>query len=279
VISIDRGRATALSLGEADILAVFDQKTGVKEQVLALPDGTYWVRGVIRDRGLGLAGARVEVTAGSATGLAVTTDGTCLDCGGYALYGVFGPTTIRVSKDGYDTRTIQLTVTAHQLLPVDLVPTVSPPDPSGLYRLTITAADECRAALPHEAQERSYLATVTRDGARQLKVKLEAGAFDVDSLGNGSGFAGAVEATRALFVLSAPNYSPWDYPAFSHASIMERLSSTGRLAISGAAGVSTTAAGMAGTLDGAMEIVTFVGDEIVTLSSCRSPSHRIAFQR
>jgi hypothetical protein len=185
--------------------------------------------------------------AGSGAGLSATTDSSCIGCGGYALYGVAGPTEIRVSKAGCSTRTMTLTVTEHQSFHVELIPISAPSDFSGAYRLIITAADECRAALPAEVWERSYAATVTRDG-RKLSVTLDGPAIEVDFGGNGP-------------------------------SIMQRLASSPfKLAISGSI-VVAPGASPSGTLNGALRLVEIVGNQVNVRGECRAGAHRVVFQQ
>lgn len=278
VLTIVRGAATALQRGEADLLVRFGSQVGFKQQVLVLPEGTFRVRGVITDAGLGLSGARVEVIAGSGTGLSDTSDASCIGCGSYHLYGVAGPSELRVSKVGYTTKTVAITVTNHEQLNIELVPEALPADPSGSYRLTITAADECRATLPSETWERSYDATLTRDG-RKVKVTLDGPALDADAAGTGKGFLGAVESDRLFFLLLPAGFSPWDLYVY-HASITERLSTAPRkLGISGSINAPMSAASFTGTLDGVFQVFEIVNVEVRPFVECRSAAHRVVFQR
>jgi hypothetical protein len=277
VLSVERGVATAHARGEADIAARWNQGFGFIGQILVLPDGTYRVSGRVLDAGYGLADAKVEVVSGPGAGLAAITE-SCIGCGGYALYGVSGNSTIRVTKDGYETRNATLNIGRNERLDFDLIPVTAPPDPSGAYRLIITAADECRSALPPELQERAYDAVVTRDG-RRLKVTLDAPTLEDDGAGNGKGLLGAVEANRVIFSLPKAAYSPWDL-YFYYGAIMERVvPAPAKLSISGAVTAIHSPGSISGTLNGTMVTGYIVGESIVPLASCRSANHRFVFQR
>jgi hypothetical protein len=277
VLSVARGVATGLARGEADIVARYGERTGFARQILVLPDGTYRISGRVLEAGYGLADAKVEVAAGPGAGLATITE-SCLGCGGYSLYGVSGDSTIRITKDGYETWTATVNVTHHERLDFTLIPATAPPDPSGAYRLTIAAADECRDALSPELRERVYHAVVTRDGKR-LTVKLDAPTIDTDALGYGSRFFGALEVHRAIFFLNEVGYSPSDI-SFVYAAITERVApAPARLAISGSVTATPSPSGITGTLDGVIQTMHIVREAVVPLASCRSANHRFVFQR
>lgn len=66
VLSISaNGLATGRERGEAPITAAFAGRTANKSNVFVLPAGTYRLAGAVRDAGVLVSGARVEVTAGT----------------------------------------------------------------------------------------------------------------------------------------------------------------------------------------------------------------------
>jgi len=90
-----QGIATAHRIGDVALTASLDGLQGTMA-VVVVPAGTYRLSGQVRDveRNAGVSGARVEVVAGSTTGLATTTDVE----GRYRLFGVPGAIRIRVSS-------------------------------------------------------------------------------------------------------------------------------------------------------------------------------------
>ena len=81
---------------------------------MVLPQGTYRVSGVVRDAGLPVMGARVEVAGASAQGLSGTPHGE------YRLYGVAGDVELRATREGYRENTKRLLITDHQVVNFDL---------------------------------------------------------------------------------------------------------------------------------------------------------------
>jgi hypothetical protein len=166
------GLATGRDRGETDIRAAFSQVISTK-RVIVLPPGTFKLSGRVLDDGVGVTDARVEVTAGLAAGLSTVSQD-----GNYALYGVSGQTQVRVTKDGYHPRVNSVSVTDHRTFDFHLALLAPPWDPSGTYTLTITAAPECRTALPEDAWVRTYRAVLTllSSNARYVNVNLEGAA-------------------------------------------------------------------------------------------------------
>lgn len=167
------GLATGRERGETDIRASYSQLASTK-RLMVLPPGTFKLSGRVQDANLDVTDARVEVTAGSATGLSTLSKD-----GRYALYGVSGPTQLTVSKDGYQSRVENIDVNVHRTLDIFVVPLGPPWDPSGTYTLTIGVAPECRSTLPAELWARTYKAVLTlySPNPRFVNVSLEGAAF------------------------------------------------------------------------------------------------------
>src|SRR5262249_31354381 len=136
------------------------QRMSTSKAVLVLPANTFRVTGRVRDEGLSLASARVQVTAGLSAGLSTTTN----DFGVYYLYGVRDDIQVQVSKDGYQTQSNSFTVGDNITVDFNLTPSAPRVQVEGNYRLTLTAAPECAAELSEEARSRSYDAAVTQVG-------------------------------------------------------------------------------------------------------------------
>ena len=105
-----------------------------------------------------LSGVRVDVLDGPQAGLSLTSDSS----GQFSFSGTFEtPTTIRLSKEHYVTRT-ETTHTWSNGRPyaiVELELSDPPVNLAGNYSLTVTAASSC-GNLPAEVQTRTYTATI-----------------------------------------------------------------------------------------------------------------------
>jgi Big-like domain-containing protein len=267
VLSISAtGLATGLVRGEASITAWFEGWTRVKDAVMVLPPGTYRVSGAVRDAGLPVFDARVEVAGGPAQGLGVTANGD------YRLYGVAGDVELRATRDGYRDNTKRLRIASHQLVDFDLELSAPREEISGRYTLTIAAADECRAALPEAARARTYTAVLTQRAA-SLDGTLEGAEFYVESYGTLNRFSGTVQPNLVTFRLSQPydyfNYLP---------DVVERLTTptSAYLAIVGDVVTTASSGRRSGALDGVIETMD---GRFRRLVSCRSRHHQFVLSR
>ena len=257
------GIAVARDRGEASITASFSGRSATKSGVLVLPDGTFRLRGAVRDAGVGVTGALVEVTEGAATGLVTTSN-----AGSYSLYGVAGDLEITVTRDGYQPIEQRFQVTGHQTQNFDLA-LVAPRDIlQGTWLLRVTAAGECRQNLPGGTEDRSYMAGIAQDGPR-LTVTLGGAPFfkPAGSTPILNTFRGTVEPGVLKFTLSA-GYNYYGY--FYYPDVAEQLSTAELLSFSGSASLSRTASGYSGTLDG--EFATY-NLNLSRRASCRSTRH------
>jgi hypothetical protein len=257
------GLASGNERGETEISAAYSQAVNTK-RVFVVPPGTFKLSGRVLDGNVGVTGARVEVAAGSATGLSTVTQD-----GRFVLYGVSGQTQIRVSKEGYQPRTENLEVTDHRNLEIPLFLLRPPWDPSGRYTLTIAAAPECRTVLPEDAWLRRYTAVVQVDtDPRFANVTLQ-GADFVSS--NFWFWLGRIGETTVTFEVDSYYYGP---------ALVERLSSSRFLFIVGRAEVARSPAGLEGHFDGTLQL----GEGEVWYNTsraapCRSANHRFTFSR
>src|SRR5262245_45213309 len=134
VLSItSSGAATAGRVGQVSISASANNR-GASLQVLVMPPNTYRLTGVVREAGLPIAGATVEVVR-SPTPLSSTTDGG----GTYRLFGVAGDVEIRASKNGYNERVNRLIVSSNTSSDFELSQ-ARRADVFGSYELTMTVS-------------------------------------------------------------------------------------------------------------------------------------------
>ena len=278
IISVSTsGLATARDRGETDIRVAFSQVISTN-RVMVLPPGTFKLSGRVLDfdNSVGVTDARVEVTAGSAAGLSTLSQD-----GRYALYGVSGQTQIRVTKDGYVPLAHNVRVANHLTQDLHLTSLAVPFDPSGTYTLTITAASECRTALPEDAWVRTYRAVLALrpTSARFVAVTVEG--TGVMRL-NREFWSGEISGSRVIFSGAYP---------FDDAGppLVERLASSRFFFLDAPfapsewwpyAVVSRTPAGLDGSYEGALAIGEGEASANASLiARCVSKNHRFTFSR
>jgi hypothetical protein len=270
------GLMTAHQRGTVSIGATYQDTVGWQD-VVVMPHGTYALFGHViesRDPFVPVINAELAVTSGPASGQIVTTNEFN---GGYRLFGLAGPTTIRVSKDGYRTNEQTVRVEGHQILDIDLSLARPRVDVSGTYTLTLTAADDCAVGLgeghlPEEARVRRYTAVVTQAGPA---LSVELSGFTPDSSSD-NGFKGRVEPERLVFDL---NWAPWD---LERPRIAEILTTGEVLDVSGTATTTVSTNGSVGTLAGYLAVFP-VGVSptagVEAVAYCYSTAHRFVFTR
>ncbi|MGH9200603.1 MAG: carboxypeptidase regulatory-like domain-containing protein [Vicinamibacterales bacterium] len=245
------GQATGHKRGETQISASIPGLQGTKT-VFVLPDGTFRLSGAVRNAGVPVGGARVEVTGGPAAGLVTMSDN--LD-GGYRLYGVSGDTSILATKDGYQSQEQRLFVTDHQTLNLD-VTLVRVDNVSGTYTMTITASELCRARLPEEARTRTYTVVLTQSG-RDVEATLSGAAFAIDAEGRGNRFRGWLEPERLTLDLQPHDYYYYYFLPGRHPDVIEQIAG-GYLVLAGAMRLSLSPRRLLGRLNGTMDLFTMI---------------------
>jgi hypothetical protein len=163
------GLITGRAPGVAELTAVVGGQR-VPGRVTVLPAGTYRLEGQVHEANdaypwQGVEGARIDITAGTGAGLSTLTTA----WGTYRFDGVAGETTLRVTRDGYQSVEAKFGVVSHRNYDIEL-PLLAPrANVSGTYNLTITVADHCGVGLgtgniPEEARVRTYTTDVRQDG-------------------------------------------------------------------------------------------------------------------
>jgi len=264
------GRATGGLRGETDVRATFSGMTGVR-RVMVLPPGTFKLSGRVLDANVAVTDARVEVTAGSATGLwTLTRDGH------YALYGVSGTTEVTVTKQGYHPHLERLDVNRHLLHNLSLALIEPRWDPSGTYTMTVTAAPECRDALPEEARARTYPASIAvESNLSYAGIRFPGTQF----VSMNWWFWEAARIGANSLTLEASDYHNYGPP------LVERLSPARYFLVEGTnelakAEVFRSSTGLEGQLDATISIREgnnwFDAPRVAT---CRSVNHRLTFAK
>lgn len=240
------GVAKAIARGEAMITVRF-QSRGASTRTFVLPAGTYRLSGTVTDSGFVVVGATVAVIGGVGEGLSTITDGN----GTYALYGVRDRVRLHAKVDGYLNRIEEIDVTDHRTLNFEMIPDHQRTDLRGSYTLTI-ARTACLSWTGAPPESRSYEATVAQDGP-QLTVTLSGADFIVTG-GRGNSFTGVLDGgNRVTFAIGDPIYY-YEYYNFGHYDLVERISNTSSLLISGKVTAGLTARGISGTLNGAFMV-------------------------
>ena len=273
------GLLTGRDRGPASITANFDGRGG-SHAVLVLSPDTYVLGGQVfesRNPPAALEAAHVTVMSGPLAGQDVLTS----PYSGYRLFGVSGPTTIRVAKAGYQTQDFTVVVSDHQVFDVDL-PLLRPrPELSGAYTLTLTAADDCdgprsEGHLPNEARQRRYSAFVTQGGPT-LTVELSGAAF-TDPMPADHRFPGKIEPDRVWFDLQWYD-AWWD---IGPPRIVERLPTGEILVVDGWVVATPSEGAVGGTLNGGF-IVYPAGvipkTTALPAAQCYSSKHRFVLSR
>jgi hypothetical protein len=266
------GMATGRERGEGSISARVRELTATKGNVVVAPAGTFRLSGRVRDAGDPLSGARVEVTAGTGRGLAMTTSN-----GNYRLYGVAGDIEVRVTGDGYQEQRKTLQVASHATLDFDLILSRPRDEIGGNYTLTVTADPECVNRLPIGAGVRKYAAVLKQED-RRVTVTLEGSKFYAPTAGPPhNSFGGVVETNRIAFELGW--FDPYSGPAMP--SVLEELTWVELfLAVSGSAVMTVSPAGLSGTLSGAIESLRQAAPGVFFhFGTCRSTGHQFVLSR
>jgi hypothetical protein len=240
------GVAKGITGGEA-VISVSYKGRSSSTRTFVLPAGTYRLSGTVTDSGLVVVGATVAVIGGVGEGLSTITDGN----GTYALYGVRDRVRLHAKVDGYFNRIEEIDVTDHRTFNFEMIPDHQRPDLPGRYTLTI-ARTACLSWAGAPPESRSYEATVAQDGPR-LTVTLSGADFIVTG-GRGNSFTGVLDGSnRVTFTIGDPLYY-YQYYDFGHYDLVERISNTSSLLISGKVTAGLSSRGMSGTLNGAFMV-------------------------
>lgn len=237
------GLAAATARGEAFIRVSY-QSRNASTNMFVLPAGTYRLDGTVTDSGFGLSGVSVSVTDGGGNQLTTTTNAN----GKYALYGVRDRVRLQAKGSGYFDEIREIDVADHRTFDFDMRIERPRTDLRGRYRLTIdrstiTGSSCTGAGLP---ESRSYDATVDQDGPR-LVVTLSDADFII-TRGRGNAFKGAIDGNdRVTFALGEEDEYYWEYRV---QDLVERISATHTLVITGRVTAGLSPSGISGTLAG-----------------------------
>ena len=267
------GLATAGVPGQVTVTANAQGRRATVE-VLVLAAGTFRVTGTVREAGLPVGGASVDVINGSIPVKSTRTDSN----GTYRLFGLAGNVEVRVSKDGYDGQVLRLQVSGNINADVELAQTAAP-RLAGTYQLTISASQACRTtgsmALPAEARSRTFRATITQDGPR-LTVTL------AGDLLSGS-FTGRAEPTQITFDLRGGSSLDYYYYYYNTLSppfdVLEQFSPSTVWTAMGHATLLSSGNGWRGPLAGAIAVMQSPVATRPQVSSQCSGQHIIEISR
>jgi hypothetical protein len=275
-VGIAKGEALVSAFLEAHVLPELDRRISPPQaegkEVLVLPAGTYRLMGTVVEAGTPtgpIYGALVEVITGS--GIRMTTEAYH---GHYALYGVSGETSVRATKDGYQPVARTAVITAQTAdFNLELPPVAPRAEVSGNYTLTVRAADECRPGvgeghLPEEARVRTYQAEVRQDGPR-LEMTLSGATLRSRPI------LGRVEPGRVVFDLG----DVMDESDTDVRLILDKLATSGFLAIGGVASVTGSADRFSGALGGIFQVFDTESIWSRSIAWCSSERHQFVLSR
>jgi hypothetical protein len=278
------GFATAHDTGHfprvdsADVGAYLFAELGLHQQsrrVLVLPIGTYRVWGVVTDAGAPLASFRVDITAGSGAGLSSVACQYPHKCNGYEFWGLSGLTEIRVTKDGYAPSVKTVNVVDHVEVPFELKLLDARANIAGTYTLTVTAAADCGAKLPEAIRTRKYTAVLTQDGPL-ITARLSGANFLFVSRDY---FTGQVAAGRVTFPIAGRRVND-DGTMELYPDLLEQLTDTSFVTVSGFATTTYAAGTLAGTLEGRIDVLRRAApNRFDEVASCDSEAHQFVFER
>lgn len=276
VLTIDKGVATGLTVGESSIQALSSTRSSTRE-IIVTPDGTFRLVGRVVEAdspNTTIAGARVESAGGP--GVSTTTD----VYGNYRLYGVSPNPQIRISKNGYVTRVENLALGDHQAQNFALAWASPRPDVSGTYTLTVTLADRCRSSHPEATFARTYTAALVQNGPA-LTVTLSGATLVAHRSGNGDRFRGRMEPGRVVFNIGNADDYYYYYYYGRIPGIVEQIEPSLYYMVFGSVVITNaTANRLSGLLDGA--IMTRSRDPrqgFTPEGNCEAPDHQFVLAR
>jgi hypothetical protein len=260
VAAVNSGFVMALAPGRTTVYA---EGGGYQSSIdiTIVPADSYVLDGVVKEPGdLPIDSASIEIVGGRDNGKRTTST----SAGYFVFFGVSGNVQMSVSKPGYVTQSVPLTVTRDSTRDVELQPVLPIGAFGGDYRLTLKVAPGCQ--LPAEARTREYSAHIVQSGAR-LDVALS-GAGLATTLASET-FSGHVSGNQVTFDLLVDTYYGI-YP------FVDKLSDTLYMVIYGEA----TGEGQRGiiqsTLNGAVEIYTNPPWRAAPTLKCNG-SHQLIF--
>jgi hypothetical protein len=217
------GTAVGARAGEAVVFATIGATRG-SLPVLVLPKGTFKLAGrVVETSERPLEGVSINVVAGTGAGLHTAAN----SLGDYSLYGVAGPTRLRVSGDGFTEQVRDVIVTADTTVESFVLAPKEPPNPgfAGNWTMTLTPSPTCPTAPPDIAKGRTYQVQVRQQGSG-LTLTISGPTVTVynEHWDTGSVFGSRVK----LFFIGDTNYGDW-----SSGYIIDRLSALEELQFNG----------------------------------------------
>ena len=239
------------------------------KEVLVMSDGTFALRGSLRDASSGrsISGATVSVV-----GSAFSTTQSGSD-GSYVLWSVPPVADIAASLPGYRSKVQRVALADHNTrLDFALDEETPLARLAGTYRLTLVADSNCTVygtAFPDELRVRTYTADVTQVG-NELTVTLSGATFHPASWRR---FTGRVSPGVATFWLIERYWLTSDFDG----DVVEQPSPRTALIIGGDATISTSS--LAGGLNGTLEYHDLDEPASSRWSSCGSPNHQFRMSR
>ena len=263
------GIALGVRPGEVVVRASYPRTRAGSLAVLVLDSGTFALTGVVTESGVGpLAGATVEVTAGTGQGLRATTDAN----GRYTLVGVAGPLELRAFADGFAQQVLNVVVAGHGLRRTfALTPAEATTDVAGMWTMRIVPSPICRAGLPEIARGRPYQVELIQLATR-LQLRMSGPTLTVN---NPSWHAGTVLGSRVRLIFAGDtDYGEWSFP-----DIVDHPSSTELFGFDGTVDALVAGSEIRGTLDGDLVYFNRETAKSDPVWYCRARDHIVTLRR
>lgn len=215
--------------------------------VVIVPDGTFRVTGRVFETGTPTAlisGAQVLVRDRDAIGPHAETD-----IGGFfRLYGVRPESDFIVTRTGYRETIKGVKIDRHTSVDVEMGLAGPRLELSGVYTVTFTF-DACTNNYRSELRQRTYKAELVQSGSN-VEVRFVEPEFAVNTINRGASIPGRVDPTGFTLQATTGFYYYYYYGPSSYPNLVERLTDSTRLVVSGTGTMRPSANGFEGEFRG-----------------------------
>lgn len=223
-------------------------------------NGQFLVSGVVTEPvGIPVPAATLTVKAG-------TPDSLSTNSGSDGRYGLIvggGTQTLVVTAVGYTTVTRDFVTNRDMTLNIELAPLQKRADIAGAWDATIEASEQC-TDLPASLRSRTYRAAISQRGSA-IEIEFSGARFT-----NRTRFDARLTGNDMTIDLGF-----WDGP---RAGLIEHVTPTQLVSISGYASATTDGSTIRGTLDGRYIVAPTLQD-MAWPAGCANPSHHVSFTR
>jgi hypothetical protein len=207
-----------------------------------------------------VSGATVDIETGEGAGLRTSTTSS----GQYALYGVAGPVEVRVSGEGFDSKTTDVVVSDDKAVANFITSYYPPGDASGRWTLTLSPSESCRDRIPQSLWSRTYPASISQDGS-SLVMTFTSASFDH----NPQQATGTIHGQIANIIVAGDT----DEGSYSYPNFFDQISPTEWYNFEGLIRLTLSAGTLQGTMNGDIEYWKSAKD--LPAGVCRAVDHPV----